>query len=141
MSNTLDISTGVPQVSVPGPLLFFIYIIGIDRSSDSFDFICYADDTTLSSIMNNYFSSTDQSIEHSLNNELSMLNGWLKINELPLNINKTKFMIFHNCQQQITMPNIFIDHVAIECVPNFLGDSFLINSCQGNHILLIYPIS
>ena len=27
--------------------------------------------------------------------------------------------VFHNYQEQITMPNIFIDNVAIECVPNF----------------------
>ena len=74
--------------------------------------------TTLSSIMN-YFSSTEQSIENSINDELSKVNDWLKINKLSLNINKTKFMIFHNYQQQITMPNIFIDNVAIECVPNF----------------------
>ena len=38
---------------------------------------------------------------------------------MSLNIDKTKFMIFHNYQQQITVPNISIDNVAIECVPNF----------------------
>ena len=117
MSDTLEISTGVPQGSVLGPLLFLIYINDIAKSSDSFDFICYADDTTLSSIMN-YFISTEKSIENSINEELAKVNDWLKINKLSLNINKTKFMIFHNYQQQITMPNIFIDNVAIECVPN-----------------------
>ena len=52
MSDTLGITTGVPQGPVFGPLLFLIYINGIDKSSESFDFICYADDITLSSIMN-----------------------------------------------------------------------------------------
>ena len=118
MSDPLEISTGVPQGSVLGPLLFLIFINDIDKSSDSFNFICYADDTTLSSIMN-YFSSTEQSNENSINDELSKVNDWLKINKLLINIYKTKFMIFHNYQQQITMPNIFIDNVAIECVPNF----------------------
>ena len=118
MSDPLEISTGVPLGSVLGPLLFLIFINDIDKSSDSFGFICYADDTTLSSIMN-YFSSTEQSNENSINDELSKVNDWLKINKLSINIYKTKFMIFHNYQQQITMPNIFIDNVAIECVPNF----------------------
>ena len=95
-----------------------IYINDIAKSSDSFDFICYADDTTLSSIIN-YFNSTDNSIENNINNELAKVNDWLKINKLSLNIDKTKFMIFHNYQQQINVPNISIDNVAIECVPNF----------------------
>ena len=60
----------IPEMSVFNTLLFLIYINDIDKSSDSFDFICYADDTTLSSIMN-YFSSTEQSIENSINDELS----------------------------------------------------------------------
>ena len=106
------------QGSLLGPLLFLIYINVIAKSSDSFDLICYADDATLSSLMN-YFSSAEKSIENSINDELAKVNDWLKINKLSLNINKTKFMIFHNYQQQITLPNIFIDNVAIECVQNF----------------------
>ena len=70
MSKTLKISTGVPQESVLGQLLFLIYINDIDKSSDSFDLICYAVDTTLSSIIN-YFSSTEKSIENSINDELA----------------------------------------------------------------------
>ena len=123
MSDTLEISSGVPQGSVLGPLLYLIYINDIAKSSDSFDFICYADDTTLSSIMN-HFNSTDNSIENNINNELAKVNDWLKINKLSLNIDKTKFMIFHNYQQQITVSNISIDNIAIECVPNFLGIHF-----------------
>ena len=67
----------------------------------------------------------------------------IKINKLSLNIDKTKFMIFHNYQQQITVPNISIDNVAIECVPNlnFVGIHFNEHfTCHGNHILLIYLI-
>ena len=67
----------------------------------------------------NYFNSTDNSIENNINNELAKVNDWLKINKLSLNIHKTKFIIFHNYQQQITVPNISGDNVAIECVPNF----------------------
>ena len=100
------------------PLLFLLYINGIAKSSDSFDFICYADDATLSSIINN-FSSTEKTIENSINDELAKVNDWLKINKLSLNINKTKFMIFHIYEQQITILNIFIDNVAIESVANF----------------------
>ena len=74
MSDTLEISTGVPRGSVLGLLLFLIYANGIAKSSDSFDFICCADDT-ISSIMN-YFSSTEKSIENSINDEIAEVNDW-----------------------------------------------------------------
>ena len=41
-SKTLKISTGVPNWSVPGPLLFIIYTNAISQSSDMLNFITYA---------------------------------------------------------------------------------------------------
>ncbi len=47
-SDMLHLSTGVPQGSILGPLLFIIYINNISNASKMFDFIIYSDDTTLS---------------------------------------------------------------------------------------------
>ena len=66
-SDTLLITTGVPQGSVLGPLMFIIYLNDIAKSSDIFDFICYADDTTLSSVLN-YFGN-NQSFSGNINTE------------------------------------------------------------------------
>ena len=46
-SDMLNISTGVPQGLVLGPLLFIIYINDFAKASQKFNFIMYADDTTL----------------------------------------------------------------------------------------------
>ena len=48
----------------------------------------YADDTPL-------FCNMDNNVdEHVINNEVCKISQWLRANKLPLNISKTKFMVF-----------------------------------------------
>ena len=74
-SSMLSINTGVPQGSIMGPFLFNILINDIIMSSDKFNFILYADDTTLNATVES-FGETASDIQISIRNELQKVNGW-----------------------------------------------------------------
>ena len=92
--------------SIIGPLLFNIYINDIIKSSAKFNFILYADDITLNSTLES-FGDTAGEIQLSILNELQKVFKWLDLNQLCLNVAKSKFMVFHMPQKVI--PNLQFD--------------------------------
>ena len=93
-SKSHAITCEIPQGSVLGPLLCNIYINDITEASTKFDFIMYADNTTLISTLENFGKITDvASLERELNEEISKVYCWLLSNRLTLNTAKSKFMI------------------------------------------------
>ena len=112
-SSHQTITTGVPHGSILGPLLFLIYMDDMPLSSKLSKFILYADDTNLFSALD-YSLSLDisTSCEH-INRELSRVGEWIIINRLSIIISKTKYMIFHPRQKDIS-------HVTLE--PTLNGD-------------------
>ena len=116
-SDIISSSVGIPQGSILGPLLFNIYVNDIQNSTNYFKFIMYADDTTL-------FCPTSASHEL-INIEFNKVYAWLCANKLSLNIKKTKYMVFHNRNKNIThlLPELKIKDYAVTRVKkfNFLG--------------------
>ena len=115
-SNILLLSTGVPQGSILGPLLFLIYMNDIPNCTEHFNFILYADDTTLNNTVQiPSLSPVD------INNDLAKVYDWLAVNKLSLNVRKTKYVIFHATNKRIegVIPNLEINGIPLERVQNF----------------------
>ena len=95
---TKQITHGVPQGSILGPLLFILYLNDFSRASDLLFSILFADDTTV--LIEGY---SYNNIITLLNNELINIDTWLQANKLTININKTHYMIFHRARLKPTI--------------------------------------
>ena len=94
-SSSHVVTCGILQGSVLGPLLINIDINDITLASTKFDFIMYADDSTLTSTLENFGNITDvASLERELSKETSKMYYWLLSNKLTLNAARSEFKIF-----------------------------------------------
>ena len=80
-SDVKQITHGVPQGSILGPLLFILYINDFSRASDLFFSIIFADDTSV------FIEGTHlEQIIHIINEELQKIDTWVKANKLTINL-------------------------------------------------------
>ena len=79
----------------------------------------YADDTTLSTTIDSFNEDSNKNMTSEINNELSKINEWLKINKLSLNKSKTMYMISKKQQANFVKPILRIDGVLIESVGHY----------------------
>ncbi|KAL9975942.1 hypothetical protein ACROYT_G013165 [Oculina patagonica] len=91
VSDPLQMTFGVPQGSILGPLLFLVYINDLPLAIKNCEVTLYADDTVLY-----YFGKEPhllEVLEEALNDDVLKVVQWLHGNKLTLNLTKTKSMI------------------------------------------------
>lgn len=94
LSEPRQISCGVPQGSILGPLLFLIYINDLPNCLVMAQPRMFADDTNITVSADNL-----SDLRLNLNKALTDLSVWLKANKLSLNLTKTEYMIIGSRQR------------------------------------------
>ena len=88
MSNSENVTAGVPQGSNLGPLLFLLYINYLPNCLDFFIPALFADDTNLTAS-----GASASEIQDILEIELNKVHTWLLANKSTLNVKKIEYML------------------------------------------------
>jgi hypothetical protein len=109
-SKSKEITRGVPQGSILGPILFVIYINDLINALNPTKCVLYADDVNV--IVSD--KNPDTLLEKA-RSTVSMLGAWLNENNLVLNTDKTVLMNFHFSGSRPSLPSLNVGCKQIMC--------------------------
>ena len=123
-SSFADVTCGVPQGSILGPMLFLMYVNDMERciSKDS-QLLLYADDSVIV-----HSSKNVEEINSVLSREMESVHKWLVENRLSLHLGKTESIVFGTKRKLNKVNNLDVKCKGNTIVPQekikYLGVTF-----------------
>ena len=119
-SEEKDITCGVPQGSILGPLLFLLYVNDVGANMIHSNVLLYVDDTVI------FAKHKDKRTAHLwVTSDLEILFRWCNLNQLSINLTKTKMMLFgtKNMLKKDAKGDVYVDNTRMQYVKqiNYLG--------------------
>ena len=110
-SEWLDVTSGVPQGSILGPLLFILYINDLpDQIQQPTEMALYADDSKL------YRTIKSDADTENLQLDLNEMNSWTETWRMKFNTNKCKVMRLSRKKIQSHVSDYILGHESLELV-------------------------
>ena len=100
-SQWTEISTGIPQGSILGPLLFVIFVNDLPSVVEECTVNLYADDTALYSV-----HSDPGELSRRVQEDLQRVAEWITRNGLRMNVNKTQLLVLNRKGKQSTADSV-----------------------------------
>ena len=135
-SNWVEITHGVPQGSILGPLLFLLYINDLPQiANDNSKFVLFADDTSMITNPN------PSNFEKRVNTIIQDINEWFNTNLLSLKLDKINLIHFVTKNSSLIDFNIMHGNKKIANIYNtkFLGLTLDNTLSWRTHIDTIIP--
>eukprot|EP00732_Lithocolla_globosa_P000859 Lithocolla_globosa_v1_NODE_337_length_4409_cov_50.992421.p1 type:complete len:855 gc:universal NODE_337_length_4409_cov_50.992421:3132-568(-) len=95
-SDPMEITCGVPQGSILGPLFFILYINDLPNALNHSQALMFADDTTILNTNQNIHTLRENTLM-----DLSSTSKWCRANLLTLNESKTAYLLFSGANKQL----------------------------------------
>ena len=94
VSSTKNVTCGVPQGSILGPLLFLLYINDLDKACSVSKCLIFADDTAVF-----YSASSMTELQSIIDESFPKILSWLHANRLSLSIRKTSYQVYTSSKE------------------------------------------